>query len=141
MKELRYSKYNYRRNLELYWQQFYPNWKIPKGYHVHHIKPRSLMRDDNDVHHPTNLIALHVDDHVTIHKCRGDKPIGNFICVAGVRKGQPVSAETRLKMSMAKKGRVMSKEQKEHLSVSIKTAGISSIMFCAISGIGPSSIA
>lgn len=62
---------NYRRNLKLYWQQYIPNWNIPKGYHVHHIKPQSV----GGTHHPKNLIALHPDDHFTIHKLRGDRYI------------------------------------------------------------------
>ncbi len=79
MSILKYTN-NYRRNLELYWRQFYPNWTIPKGYHVHHIKPKGEFKDKNDprIHHPRNLIALHPDDHITIHECRGDNFLGKL---------------------------------------------------------------
>lgn len=59
---------NYRKNLVTYWRQYYPKWNIPKGYHVHHIKPRCI----GGTNEPKNLIALHPDDHVSIHKNRGD---------------------------------------------------------------------
>lgn len=118
--KIKYSKFNYRLNLIRYWQQYYPDWEIPKGFHVHHIRPKSLMRKDENVHHPRNLIALHLDDHITIHNLRGDKNIGNFIAVAGVRKGQKVSKESRLKMSRAKKGWKMPAWQKKNLSKKFK---------------------
>ena len=72
---------NHRHNLTIYWRQFYPNWTIPKGYHVHHIKPKCTFADKNDprIHHPRNLIALHPDDHQTIHRCRGDHQLANGI--------------------------------------------------------------
>ena len=67
-----YNK-NYRKNLTLYWKQFYPNWSIPKGYDVHHIKPRCLWdKEEIEQHHPKNLIALHPDDHYSIHNNRGE---------------------------------------------------------------------
>lgn len=94
---------NYRRNLELYWRQYFPDYTIPVGYHVHHIKPRCTF-DESDlcVHHPRNLIALHPDDHVSIHKCRGDKWVngGALLTVAG----RKMTADTKLKISVAKKG-------------------------------------
>lgn len=79
---------DYRRNLVLYWRQFYPNWIIPKGYHVHHIKPKSTYADKSDprINHPRNLIALHPDDHVSIHKLRGDKFVTkSFVSIANAK--------------------------------------------------------
>ncbi len=126
MKKIHYTK-NYRRNLILYWRQWYPDWTIPIGYHVHHIKPKGLFKNKKDpgIHHPRNLIALHPDDHISIHKCRGDKAIGNFIIVAGARKDQPVSTETRLKMSKSRKGWRMPDWQKENLSIFFKNRFVS----------------
>ena len=106
MKEPRYTKHNARRNLTLYWRRFYPDWTIPKGFHVHHIKPKCAFTDPNDsrIHHPRNLIALYVDDHVTIHKCRGDKITnGNFISCL---KNYTHSQATRDKISASSKGHV-----------------------------------
>ena len=60
---------SYRRALVEYRRQYEPDWDIPVGFHVHHIKPKSLGGTD----HPTNLIALHPDDHVAIHRHRGDR--------------------------------------------------------------------
>ena len=126
---------DYKRNLILYWRQFYPQWTIPQGYHVHHIKPKSLFKDKNDsrIHHPKNLIALHVDDHVTIHKCRGDSTAkNNFIRIAGHRRGRNYhssgmsnkshSEETKLKIGDANRGRVlgqMSQITKDKISQSM----------------------
>lgn len=72
---------NYRHNLTCFWRQFYSRWTIPIGYHVHHIKPKCTFANKNDpgIHHPRNLIALHPDDHVSIHSCRGDVLTKNFI--------------------------------------------------------------
>jgi len=98
-----YTHSNYRLNLTRYWQQFYPLWKIPIGYHVHHIKPKSLFKDKDDprMHHPRNLIALHPDDHISIHKLRGDSWLqGKFLLIAGMKP----SAATRKKMSEAQSG-------------------------------------
>ena len=64
---------NYRRIYRDYWRQYFPEYEIPQGYHVHHILPRSLG-GTND---PKNLIALHIDDHMSIHRCRGDKYVGD----------------------------------------------------------------
>jgi len=85
---------NYRRNLIKYWRQYYPEWEIPNGFHVHHIKPRIEGGSD----HPKNLIALHPDDHLTIHKLRGDKINDNFILIGGPRAH---SDETKQKISKA----------------------------------------
>lgn len=94
----------YRRNLINYWRQWYPEWDIPKGFHVHHIIPRFCGGTDD----PRNLIALHPDDHIAIHKNRGDKWAinGTFLST----KGKIVSEETRRKRSIAMKGRKQSKE-------------------------------
>lgn len=93
-----------RVNITRYWQQFYPQWAIPKGFHVHHIKPRCTFEDQNDtrINHPRNLIALHPDDHYTIHKCRGDSVTKNFITSIVGRK---CSEETKQKMSKTAQGR------------------------------------
>jgi len=76
------------------------------GYHVHHIKPKSTFEDKNDpqIHHPRNLIALHPDDHISIHKCRGDKQSMNFI--RAIKPGYKHSSKTLLKMSKSLKGRI-----------------------------------
>jgi hypothetical protein len=105
----RVVKYNNnpRRNLKIYWKQFYPDWEIPKGYHVHHIKPKCTFDDSADprIHHPRNLIALHPDDHWLIHKLRGDKNVNwPFINVIGEKK-QPCSKATKKKISEANKGK------------------------------------
>ena len=96
---------NYRRNLELYWRQFYPHWKVPSGYHVHHIKPKSTYADKNDprIHHPRNLIALHPDDHASIHRCRGDlrSANGGFMHMRDYKH----SEETKSKMKESAKHR------------------------------------
>jgi hypothetical protein len=99
---------NYRRNLELYWRQLYPNWKIPIGYHVHHIMPISL----GGTHHPSNLIALHIDDHVSIHKCRGDSVVNGLIRIANMKH----TAKTKLAIGRSRKGTVMTATTKKKLS-------------------------
>ena len=95
---------NYRSNLTKFWQQYYPNWTIPNGYHVHHIKPKSTFSDPNDprIHHPKNLITLHPDDHASIHKCRGDKYLSNNFITSIV--GRKDSIETRIKKSISTSG-------------------------------------
>ena len=121
---------NYRKVLEDYWQQYQPGWKIPTGFHVHHIKPISTFEDPNDprIHNPRNLIALHPDDHVSIHENRGDHYVsgGSLTRIAG----RTWTEESKQKVSAAMKkqyanGRVNSKgmlgkklttEQKEKIS-------------------------
>ena len=99
-----YSK-NYKRNIVMYWRQWFPEWNIPKGYHVHHIKPKCTFKDKNDprIHHPSNLIALHPDDHVTIHSLRGDKRAANggFLNMRDYKH----SEETKSKMKESAKNR------------------------------------
>lgn len=133
---------DYRKNLEMYWQQFYPDWQIPAGYHVHHIKPKCTFEDENNprIHHPSNLIALHPDDHVSIHKCRGDKQLaGSFITSIVGRKvtkkskkkmsksqcerfqSKPVSIMTKRKMSKAKQNVSVETREKMSLAASQKT--------------------
>ncbi len=116
---LRYSN-NPRRNLELYWRQYFPEYTIPAGYHVHHIKPKCAFEDKADpcIHHPRNLIALHPDDHVTIHKCRGDTWIKEKFLLSVV--GRKLSEETKAKISKAQKGRSMSMEQRMQISKTTK---------------------
>ena len=91
----------YRQNLINYWRQWYPEWDIPNGYHVHHIIPQSCGGSN----HPSNLIALHPDDHVAIHKHRGDNVSEKFVRVGGKgMEGRSHTKETRAKMSKSKKG-------------------------------------
>lgn len=68
---------NYRKNLIIYRKQFYSDWEIPVGFHVHHINPRSTFDDSSNprINHPRTLIALHPDAHYTIHKWRSDKRV------------------------------------------------------------------
>lgn len=132
---------NYRHNLIKYWQQFSSDWNIPEGYHVNHIKPKCTFEDNDDplIHHPRNLIALHSDDHVSIHKCRGDKFVneklilsikGNNLSVEQKDKlrknrlGAKYSTKTKKKMSDAKKGRKYSKTHKQNMSLSRGGNGI-----------------
>ena len=115
-----YTKSNYRKNITLYWKQFYPEWSIPKGYHVHHIKPKSC----GGSHLPNNLIALHPNDHVSIHRCRGDNVSGKLINVSGTF----FSKEHRRKLSESQIGKTLSKETKEKLSIS--SSGENSHWFC-----------
>ena len=105
---------NYRRNLILFWQQYYPNWKIPNGYHVHHIKPICTFEDKGDprIHHPQNLIALHPDDHVSIHNCRGDTVTNKFIFIGGHKQTQA----TKDKISIAGKGKKRNNITKKRIS-------------------------
>lgn len=103
---------DYRRNLINYWRQFYPEWEIPTGYHVHHIIPVSC----GGSHHPKNLIALHPDDHISIHRCRGDKIGDKFIYSIGSRTGNKLSKETKNKISKSKKGQKHTLESKLKMS-------------------------
>jgi len=98
----------YRQNLINYWRQWYPEWEIPKGFHVHHIIPQSCGGSN----HPSNLIALHPDDHVAIHKNRGDRFAGNIISTIG----RTLTEETKRKMSEAKKGKKRTEETKRKIS-------------------------
>lgn len=86
-----YSNTNHRKNLIKYWRQYNPLYEIPKGFHVHHITPRSIAKQqgwgDAKINHPKNLVALHPDDHISIHKNRGDHFIhSNFLQLIGFNK-------------------------------------------------------
>jgi len=112
---------NYRQNLINHMQQFDPSWSIPEGYHVHHIKPKSL----GGTHAPNNLIALHVDDHISIHKCRGDKISDKFInCsqnLSGKNNpfyGKKHSTKTRKQMSESWKN--ISDQSRLNMSIAAK---------------------
>jgi len=112
------STLDYKQNLTRYWQQYQPQWEIPAGFHVHHIKPKSTFADKNDprINHPSNLIALHPDDHYTIHKLRGDKYVRKgFMTVCG--RKTPMSAETKKKLSAAHTGKKLSVATKQKISV------------------------
>ena len=102
-----YTKTNYRKNLTLYWQQYFPKWIMPKGYHVHHIKPKCTFEDKDDtaIHHPKNLIALHPDDHASIHKCRGDKDLSPTFITSIVGRVYTPTQATKDKISETMKGR------------------------------------
>ena len=80
---MQYSETNYRLNIIQYWQQFYPDYTIPKGYHVHHIKPKSLAKQEGwstaKINHPRNLLVVHPVEHQAIHFARGDK-LANGMC-------------------------------------------------------------
>ena len=105
---------DYRKNLILYWQQYFPDWSIPVGYHVHHIKPKCTFEDKNDpcIHHPRNLIALHPDDHAAIHKCRGDvMPKSGIFRMLDYKH----SNESKQKISKALSGRTLKPFSDEHL--------------------------
>jgi len=39
---------NYRQILTEYWQQYFPKYQIPKGFHVHHIKPQCTFENKED---------------------------------------------------------------------------------------------
>ena len=110
-----YSNTNYRRNLILYWRQYYPNWEIPSGYHVHHMKPKCTFenKDDPRIHHPSNLIALHPDDHQLIHLMRGDKRAsGGFLSIQGYIH----SNETKRKMAESHIGLTHTEKSKRKMS-------------------------
>lgn len=131
-----YHENNYRLNLTTYWKQFFPEWEIPKGYHVHHIVPRSVGKQngwsDYKINHPNNLIALHPEDHVSIHKCRGDKYLSKgFLKILGnsgfgennSMYGKTHSKETKMKMSKSRTGdkngmygKTHSKESRDKIS-------------------------
>lgn len=89
---------------------------FPKGFHVHHIKPRCEGGDERR----GNLIALHPDDHVLIHRMRGDKICSRFIKIGGDRVGKnhhsfgvPLPEETKRKISESLKGRRLSESRKK----------------------------
>ena len=125
---------DHRRNLRSYRRRFYPDWTIPIGYHVHHIRPRCLCKQegwtDEQINHPRNLIALHPDDHISIHRNRGDKFVSEYFIwnVAGKKwteasklkiskslSGHIVTEETRKKLSIANTGNIVSSATKEKL--------------------------
>ena len=100
---------------------------IIKGFHVHHIIPRCEF-DKFVVDNPNsklarygvdwigNLIALHVDDHLLIHKMRGDTVSEKFIGKANNWLGKKRSAEDTRKMVLRHKGQKRSDESKEKMS-------------------------
>jgi hypothetical protein len=87
---------NHRQIYTQYWKQYNPDYAIPNGYHVHHITPRSCGGKDV----PKNLIALHPDDHVSIHKNRGDHYMnaGFSYTLAKDRTGSKHSEKTKEKI-------------------------------------------
>lgn len=91
-----------------YKRVYEPEYEIPKGFHVHHITPVCEGGTDTG----SNLIALHPDDHVSIHTHRGDKVSrsGFHVMSAAIYKDHPRvgtkhSVESRAKMSAAAKKR------------------------------------
>jgi len=74
----------------------------PKGFHIHHIKPRCEGGDERR----GNLIALHPDDHFLIHKMRGDKILNkNFILMSGhTNLGRKWSEESKNNQSSRMRG-------------------------------------
>ncbi len=127
MSNIIYHPTNYRKNLETYWRQYYPEWNIPEGYEVHHIKPQCLFKEgDPAAHHPRNLIALCKDDHYSIHKCRGDQCADPKWIIAGGMTNKNHTKETKLQQSIKMmgntngKGRKASEETKRNQSVAMK---------------------
>jgi hypothetical protein len=130
MSTIIYHPTNFRQNLIKYWRQFYPSWNIPKGYHVHHIVPKAIAKQqgwsDERINHPKNLIALHPDDHHSIHLNRRDVCAQNgFLKIVGLNSpsgknasmyGKKHSKETKKKMSEWHTGRTRSKETKKKMS-------------------------
>jgi len=106
----------HRKNLVNYWRQFIPNWEIPKGFHVHHIVPRCAGGSDD----AKNLIALHPDDHASIHRLRGDIKEGNLLKMSDTqfKKGHKPSKITRLKMSKSRQGKTPWNKGKKQQSTS-----------------------
>lgn len=82
MPELTYTKTNYRKNIVKFLRQFDPDYSIPKGYHVHHIVPKSEAKrlgwTKEQINHPSNLMVLSPEDHIQIHIDRGDKITKNL---------------------------------------------------------------
>jgi hypothetical protein len=61
------------------WKDFWGS--IRKGSHIHHIVPKSEGGKDEI----GNLIELHPDDHLLIHKMRGDvKATSGFLSIKGL---------------------------------------------------------
>jgi hypothetical protein len=116
-----YTDHDHRYNITLFWRQFYPEYSIPEGYHVHHIYPKCLCIQDGwtdaQINHPRNLLVVHPVEHLAIHYARGDKHVGSrFILeIAGRRRGKQ-SQETIEKRVAKLKGKKRSKEQCERMS-------------------------
>ena len=124
---------NYKRNILIYWRQWYPEWNIPEGFHVHHIKPKCTFDNPADprIHHPRNLIALHPDDHVTIHRLRGDlrSANGGFLNMRDYKHSEatkqkmqaaakirpPQSKETKLRRSKTMQGKPKTAEHVQRM--------------------------
>lgn len=106
----------YRKNYIDYWKQFNPLYEIPKGFHVHHIKPQSCGGSD----YCPNLIALHPDDHLAIHKNRGDKVANSPWIIKGGHT-VPHTEETKEKIRKARVKQDMSyRKGKQIGSVGLK---------------------
>ena len=43
---MKYHPTDHRKNITEFWRQFFPDYEIPNGYHVHHIYPRVLCEQD-----------------------------------------------------------------------------------------------
>jgi len=105
----------HRQALRNHWRQYYPEYEIPKGYHVHHILPRACGGTDD----PRNLIALHPDDHVTIHRCRGDDvTLEKWIVSGGHRT--PHTKETKGKIKDKRAQQVITPEHCEAISTQMR---------------------
>lgn len=115
-----YTERNYRYNITLFWRQFFPDYVIPDGHHVHHIYPKCLCVQDGwtdaRINHPRNLIVVHPVEHLAIHLARGDRFIKEkFILeIAGNKRGKQSSAtiEKRRKSTTGKK---RTPEQRERM--------------------------
>lgn len=117
---MEYHPTNYRSNIVKYWRQWYPQYTIPKGHHVHHIIPRCICKQngwsDDQINHPRNLIVVDPVTHADLHKCRGDNVTDGFIYVIGRIQTQ----EIREKISSSSKGRKVSEVTLKRRSASLK---------------------
>jgi len=110
---MKYSNTNYRQNIIAFWQQYFPNYKIPIGFHVHHIKPKSICKQegwsDEQINHPRNLMVVHPVEHFSFHQLRGDRSANNNFIIGVVgstpwMKGRKHTDDTKKKMSTSSKG-------------------------------------
>ena len=78
-----YSATKYRNNIIKYKRLYDPTYVIPKGYHVHHIVPKSVGKrmgwSLHEINHPDNLMVVSPEEHKKIHEERGDVSSSNFL--------------------------------------------------------------
>ena len=116
-----YTEHDHRYNITLFWRQFYPDYVIPDGYHVHHIYPKCLCIQDSwtnaQINHPHNLLVVHPVEHLAIHYARGDRYVGDrFILeIAGRSRGKQSQATIEKRVAKLK-GKKRTKEQCKRMS-------------------------